>query len=114
MSLGPLYWRATRAVTAAPSITGWPYATVPSLAASSTWSSRTCAPSSAASFSTSIDSPTRTLYCLPPVLITAYTRRRSLLHTYLDYADPDVIHTWIAPVRAPKNAHRKSRKHTAG
>src|SRR5947209_7460172 len=45
MSLGPLYWRATRAVTAAPSSTGRPYATGPSLAANSTWASRTWAAS---------------------------------------------------------------------
>src|ERR1700743_3801480 len=89
--LGPLVWATPSAVTAtlaralASVVTALP-------STSRTAGSETSAPAAASSFSTSITSPSATLYCFPPVLMMAYiadpllghhtgTRRRAGLGT---------------------------------
>src|SRR5579875_2661471 len=68
---GPLVWATTSAVTATDASASASWVTE-SPSTSRTAGRRTSAPGAASSFSTSITSPSATLYCLPPVLTKAY------------------------------------------
>src|SRR6266404_1082487 len=71
MILSARFCSTTVALTEAPSSNGAPVATSAPSPIISTSASSTVAPGSAASFSTEMTSSLATLYCLPPVLITA-------------------------------------------
>src|SRR5579875_2327471 len=69
--LGPLPCATTSAVIFAAASLPASCVIAPS-STSSTADSATCSPGAASSFSTSMTSPSATLYCLPPVLTMAY------------------------------------------
>src|SRR5204862_4481741 len=71
---GPLVWATTSPVTATLASTA-ASVTRSSPSTRSTAESDTASPGEATSFSTSITSPSATLYCLPPVLTIAYIGR---------------------------------------
>src|SRR5574337_640104 len=78
-SFSPRPCATTAALTTAPATGGRPMLTPAPSPTIRTWSRTTSAPTSAGSCSTLSFSPGATLYCLPPVLTTAYMNDSSVL-----------------------------------